>query len=461
MVGKKNIVCPVCKRRFSTKAALDQHSADAHKASQKQKRPARKQQPNASKGGLRKSVSFGSDFIGVVNLVKSATVGKRVFMVAVSPSALEETRLSLESKLWARWRPLSLRATINCGGSAMTFGQVIFGWTPDATPQVAESSAVNVISLATYKPHQIVRLNATATLNIPCETSRKWYQTNGDLDQTAQGSIVACIVSTLGGFEGYVSISLTLDWRVEFEGPSIAILEGPVIDTEITPDSGWSNLFTTSDGSFDAERLTFKMHHGGDMAPWSSARHGVVYGPSGKTVIPYVREDGTAGKCFYLAKISNYSIPGMLLFSSYEKARAYITTGDLTNAIKYTSQGDEVTPAIPLLKAVTQNNRVSEPLDSSRRIASLENAVRDLTAQMRPPRSEVVDQATSRHVKELVEANKRLEMRIAAMTKRLLELGTDESPLVLEKGTIVDPMVVLAYAGSTSSGVSEDFEKVE
>lgn len=118
----------------------------------------------------------------------------------------------------------------------------------------------------------------------------------------------------------------------------------------IVPDSGYENLFTTSDSSFDATRLTFKMHAGGSYVPFTAANPGTVYVPADGTVVRYYDEKEKEQTCKWLAKMVDGA--GLLLFSSQSDAQVYIRTGDVTKSLQYFKAGNFTTPAIPKFNSV-------------------------------------------------------------------------------------------------------------
>lgn len=303
--------------------------------------------------------SFGSDLIAQVSVPPNMAAGTVLVHIPIAPLSLTSGRLGEEAALWVRWRPVKLIAKLQLAGASTTFGALMFGWTADSTPEMGGSNLAVMRRVATFKPLQTVRLNQNGTLRIPTETSRKWLQTTGDVDQTAQGDIAVIVSAQTGGYTGGVTMSLFLDWEVEFEAPTLGISTGPG-DQTISPDAGWAHLFTTSDGSFDAERLTLKMHSGGSMVPFSAAQPGVVYTPSGQTRIPYYKEDSTSALVKYFAKVQGYAVPGLLCFSTYADARAYITSGDVSKALKYKAAGEESTPATPTFKPTSSVSQADD-----------------------------------------------------------------------------------------------------
>lgn len=256
------------------------------------------------------------------------------------------SRLATEATLWARWRPKRLLLRVVCSGASTTFGGLVVGWTPEETWQAALTTTDGA-RIASFRPSVVMRLNETKTLSIPCESLTKWYLTDGERGLSVHGTIVAAVSAIPGGFTGLLSIAFYLDWTIEFEGVDVQIR--PYSVEIIKPDSGWSNLFTTSDSSFNSERLTLKMHSGGSMCPFSAARLDRVYVPAANplTTVPYYDESSAVKNVVAFARVQGYAVPGLLCFASNKDASEYVKTGDVTKALKYTKAGTYVTPAIP------------------------------------------------------------------------------------------------------------------
>lgn len=448
MPNKKNVVCPICSRKFVTQAALAQHEAGAHKKVRRPKRPS----PKVSDSRLRTMRAYGTDLASSVTLsVSGSFVGKQVTMVPISPSGFPDTRFAQEAALWCRWRPRSLKVHVDMAGASTTFGQLTIGWSPDPTPDFsARLGFENVKRVMSFKPHRIVKLSERTVFPIPTETSRRWLQTNGDIDQCAQGTLVIVVTAAIGGFSGFLTGNISLEWDVEFEGPEPLPPSMAPGEVAIKPDVGWSNLFTTSDGSFDATLLTFKMHHGGDMCPWSSARLGIIYGPTQSTVVPYVDSAGNTKKCVYFTRIAEYKIPGMLLFATYEDARKYVTSGSLDSALKYHAGGSECTPAIPMLKPVTAASLEDD------KFAQMEQTIEYLTARlaaMEGLASEVVD-------------NSAQAIRMRSHIEKISTRGTEEDPYAVAPnigGNPLNPVFVapVGVGSSRASTPTSPFETLE
>lgn len=340
------IVCPQCRRQFASKQALAQHRQASHVAQIPARRMAR--QPKTARaagtGSIPGMVSSGSDLLASCSLSSNSGTGTVLLNLPLGPAHITPSRFRNESVLWSRWRPRSLRLSIVGSGASTTFGSVCVAWNPDEI-WVPTQSASDFMRVAAMRPSVTMRLHESRVLTIPTETLTKWYQCDGLPDISAHGSVVVVVAARAGGFSGSLNLNITLDWVVQFQGIEMPGESATITDV-IMPDSGWTNLFTTSDGSFNADRLTFKMHSGGDMAPFSAAREDHVYTVSGETKVYYYDESGAERYCTWFAKVQRFSVPGLLLFASRADAVAYITSGDVTKALKYVKASKLATPAI-------------------------------------------------------------------------------------------------------------------
>lgn len=351
MVKGKNIVCQKCGKRFKTANALTQHSLTVHTVSQPTRRlpakraagPKRPSPQNASRQRLS-----GEDRIAFFSLAPNERSGMGFQKVLISPQKLDLTRVQAHSKLWARWRPISLRVRIVAAGASTTFGAIAIGWSAD--PSFSESQPLETIPkrISALKPSRTVRLWESADLVIPPEAERKWYHTDGVVEESSHGCIVMAVESPTGGYAGAVGINIHLHWVVEFEGMDMQPESGGDQTDEIRPDNGWKHLFTTSDGSWDSDVLTLKMTSGGGMVPFSSAKTNHIYKPKTGTIVPYVKTDGSVGQIAYAVAIQSYATPGLAFCLTANDAKDYIKTGDAAKLVKYKAAGDWCTPDIPV-----------------------------------------------------------------------------------------------------------------
>lgn len=349
MSSRKNIVCPQCQRHFASKAGLAQHRADAHVA-RKQPGP-RVRNTQRRSGGQSTSVrmssisSSGVDLVQSVSCSKSMAAGTVLLNLPLGPSHLAPSRWRNESALWSRWRPRNLRLSVVGSGASTTFGSVCVAWCPDFN-WVPVGNSSDYMRVAALRPSVTMRLHESRTLSVPAEMTQKWYHCDGSPETSTHGSVLVVVAAPVGGFDGSVGLTITLEWSVAFEGIEMPGTQS-AIDDVIRPDAGWSNLFTTSDGSFESSVLTLKMHSGGAMAPFSAARSDHVYEPTADTVVKYYDTTGQLLTAKYFARVHGYAIPGLLLFSTREDAVSYVVSGDTTKALKFSKAGPVSTPALP------------------------------------------------------------------------------------------------------------------
>lgn len=238
----------------------------------------------------------------------------------------------------------------------------------------------------------MVRLNGTASFTIPNSMSRLWYDHEGVPEVSAHGSLIAVTSADCGGYTGTISMTVTLSWNVVFNGPEIPAITGGA-GGSIHPDSGWYDLFTTSDGSWNSGYLTFKMSHGGQMVPFSSAMAGVVYTVDGDTKVTYVDSSKAEQKCSYFSLVIGYDVPGLVLHSTLQHAKDYQRTGDVTNIIPYYTAGKTITPSVPRFKLAEELTIHEEPHD---RLSDLETKVDEMFRLMSLHFREKVDDSSER-----------------------------------------------------------------
>lgn len=240
-------------------------------------------------------------------------------------------------------------------GSADVGGAVAVGWTPDTTFELGERDFTNVNVVLALERSAVVRLDGRDGFNIPVDPQYRWYSTTGGKEVSAHGKFYIVVVTPPVLAKGVFSMLVELEWSVHFEGRRIADLtSGP---HSIVPASGYDNLFTTSDGSFDATVLTFKSTAGGSMVPFVGLHPNVIYRQmqgSGEKVQYYAtKADGTEvlADAYYFTKVQDYAIHGLVLHASEAYAKAYIKTGKKDYCIKYVKAGPYTSPGRPIFVA--------------------------------------------------------------------------------------------------------------
>lgn len=359
----KNFICPVDGRRFSTKAALAQHErthAQPMPAPRARPRAPRRRvtsKPKTSGVAMQSVVTSGTDCIENATIASNATKGAVMFCKALTPFSIPNTRIQIESLLWQRWRPKKLTVTTVGSGPATAGGAYVLAWIPD--PHLVSGARIDYLSLAlSAERSKVVRFDQAATFEVPCGLTTKWLLTEGTPENISHGTFIAAVITPPVGIKGAVTVPLILNWHVEWQGRKLAsaILSNQIL----TPDTGYQNLFTTSDSGFDATILTFKMHSGGSMVPFSHALPGVVYTSVEGTVVYYVNNNGQNAECRYFSRILNYETPGLVLHTSAAEGLEYQRTADLTHCIHYVGASNTAKPAIPKFKSVRDQS--DEPL---------------------------------------------------------------------------------------------------
>lgn len=287
----------------------------------------------------------GTDVVLTSNIGKDQKAGYPLLLRLLGPNTMQGTRLGALSANWSRWRPVRLALEVVGGGSAMTYGSLVFGWAPDNHWQFNKNQE-DYARIAALRPSLTMRTYETKTMRIPCEASRRWYTCTGQPDDANHGAVMGCVASTTGGYTASIGLCVVLHWTVQFEGAEFVSATGAVQD-EIKPDNGWEHLFTTSDSGWDSERLTFKMKSGGSMVPFSSAKEHYVYTPGPNVRVPYKKEDGNDGDCKFFVVIQGYATPGLALCATKQDAIAYVKSGDNAKLIKYKGAGNYTTPDVP------------------------------------------------------------------------------------------------------------------
>lgn len=328
-----------CKRRFASAQGLLQHKTDAHGGGSRAQGTKRTRRNRATKAVASSSAGAvytesGHDLIRSIAIpaLRYRSPGLQLLNLAIHPSALGMTRLKAVAALWARWRPLSLKVTVQSAGSMTLFGSMAIGWCADPTIRLTDQ-AQDLNRVLALKPSVTSRVVDSRTLTIPCDTARKWYHTDGALDESAHGALVAVVATPFGGATSTFGVTVMLEWKIQFEG--IEMGEQLVGQDIISVDSGWGRIFTTSDSSFDSDILTFKETPGGAMAPFSAANPSYVYKPYAGTVVHYYDGTGALLECKHFARVQNYATPGLVLFTTKEAALAYVKDGDVSHCIKY------------------------------------------------------------------------------------------------------------------------------
>lgn len=292
-------------------------------------------------GTLRSS---GVDLFGQFVVGPGNVPGQLLLEKPFNPALQVDSRLQKESELWQRWRPVRLVVRYIGAGPATAGGSMVLAWSPDSTHSL--DARLSTLSFAlSQERSQMIRLDQSASFEVPCQSAFKWYVTDEGEIEGSHGSVIASLISAPSGIRGSITVCLSVEWTIEWQGRKLAqsVSEG----RKIQPDSGYSSLFTTSDSSYDSSVLTFKAHAGGSMVPFSLARPGAVYTLGAGVHVPYVDEQGQSKEAAWFSLVVGYTIKGLVLHSSEGDASDYQRSGDIKYCLKYKAAGGYVTPARP------------------------------------------------------------------------------------------------------------------
>lgn len=283
------------------------------------------------------------------------------------------------------------------GGPATAGGTFALAWTPDSTNNTPGEQPGLGMALSAEK-NALVRMDSNASFLIPPAAAYKWYQTDSQGPLGDHGAVVAILVAPPTGIKGSVAITVVLDWVVEWSGRKLEVpTSGP--RSVLKPDPGYTNMWTTSDGSFDAAILTFKTHAGGEMVPFSRALPGQVFTTKGTTtVVPYISEDGSEKKAEWFSLVIGYTVKGLVLHANEANAHEYQRTGDRAMCLHYKGPGNYVTPASPEFKVLVAPVHLPPPTSEEllrRRVEELERALRKLDLDFPEPASEIRNRTLS------------------------------------------------------------------
>lgn len=352
MMRAKNITCSQCGRKFATAAALKQHSATKHGAravppTVPRAQPGPKPQRVRAIDSSQNMVLTGSDLIGQATLQDTTPVGTLILAWDINPNTLAGTRVHQFGQVFTRWRPRRLCVTLVPGAGNYTPGSYAMGWVADPKFSLgsADSRTQRVVAL---RPSLLASFGASRSLNIPCDTTQKWYMCDPSLGaESDHGMVVCCLAARCGGQN--ISVNIRLDWTVEFSSPD---MPSATEDLEIYPDPDWIPIFTDSVSDWaSGTKLTFKAHYGGSVVPFVGIRDNVVYKPTKGVTVPYVKADNTTANCEFFARIGGALYPnGLACFATEQDAKDYLKNRDTAKVIAFKSAGGFVTPQLPTFK---------------------------------------------------------------------------------------------------------------
>lgn len=358
-MSTKTIKCPVDGRLFATQAALRQHTVTSHGGAGSLPKPRRRtagarsrKSRSVAKSGLNSQnfTTSGSDLIGTVTLKDSMPVGSTLLIWEINPATLIETRLARMSQVFTRWRPRKLTVTAVPGAGVLTPGSYAMGWTADQHFDIGGADK-RVQRVLTLKPNVLGVFGTPKVMNIPCDTTQKWYMVDPNLGAESDHGMLICVLAgRLGG--NNISINFRLDWTIEFNSPDIPASSE---EYEIYPDPDYIPIFTDSVSDWGAgKRLTFKHKEGGSVVPWIGLKDNVIYKPTAGVSIPY--NDGTKDvDCKFFARIKDSELytSALACFLDEASAKAYLQSGDINKVLEFKAAGGYCSPSLPTLRGTS------------------------------------------------------------------------------------------------------------
>jgi len=314
--------------------------------------------------GLQTQRISCKDVIGVASLPKNTGSGYQILTFPLNPRNVPGTRVAAMSRLYNRWRPVSIHLNTVSSAASIVSGAYIVAWAADPKDRMTTSDSSNVTRLTTMGVSRMQNIHMSAKLTIPTDTMHKWYSFSGEDSEDSHGVVLACLS---GSLTSAVDLTFTLTWTVEFAGADLpAAIDLQVIE----PETDYTPVFTDSVSDWaDGQRLTFKHASGGSVVPWEGINTGVVYTPQDGVKIPYYSTAATSAECkFFSCMIGNANYGRALVCHASEAdAKDYQKTGNLEKVIKYIKAGDWATPASPILKGTALQMQVHSVLDLTRR----------------------------------------------------------------------------------------------
>lgn len=228
---------------------------------------------------------------------------------------------------------------------------------------------------------KVARFDQSAVLNIPPGAAYKWYQTDGLLDVTSHGTLLLVLISPPVGLSGSITVPFVLEWDIEWSGRKLNPL--PYRGGKIMPDPGYENIFTTSDSDYDSNILTFKMHPGGSMVPFSGSTIGAVYKIADGSTAYYNDSDGRPTKAIYFSRVIGFHIPGFVLHPDEQSAVKYQQTGDKAYCLHYHSASDYAKPARPVFQQLVVRDALPQPTSELESLRQQIDALRIQVSQLR------------------------------------------------------------------------------
>lgn len=298
--------------------------------------------------GLNRFLS-GTDLLAVVQLKTGDSAGQGYANLSLNPRTWEQTRVSQESKLWSRWRPVSLQIEVSTAASPLVGGAYALAWFADPKERLARKGLQN-LRKALSLPTSLTRgVWQSGRLKLPIDPSQKWLFLEGTEEEDCEyGRLVLLNASPLTKGESAASLLVKCHWTYEFSGPD---LEVDSADSGTYVRASAPNYFTTSVSDFDSTKLVFKWHEGGEAVGFPGAT-GSYYKLEAAASCPYIESNGAVATTEWAVRLLNYTNgegdPVLAPVSSEDNAKAYAKAGDKKYLLTYKAAGPWISPPNPI-----------------------------------------------------------------------------------------------------------------
>lgn len=318
--------------------------------------------------------------------------------VLLNPLNFRGTRLAQLAGLWSRWKPVSMSLRVVPSAGTFMNGSHIVAWTPEIIRVGQQLSGASLIQrLGTFARTASNHISSPLILPLPVDISRKWLDVSGGESSSSDthGTVIVALGSALGNSTGDVTVTVSLDWACNFDGPD---LETAGDDGEVQADEAYSSYFTDSTGDWAAgKRLTLKHKEGGGPVPFPELAPEVVYRLQARAKLRYyystTDEEGKTtthvGRITHGVRVRNYdAYPIMAVFADMDSATRYARSGDDAICLPYLAAGDFVSPPNPPWYPVQQVTALkslgpAQPhTDPASRVARLERLLEQALARI-------------------------------------------------------------------------------
>lgn len=294
-----------------------------------------------------RGIIHSDDLLVNVSIASNSKAGKIIAQLDLSPLKFQGTNWYNTARMYANWKPFrDLLITVVPSASVVTSGTYKWGWTMDSSLDLTDGPGA-IRAVSSFQNSGTKKIHEPVTIRVPAKTVQALLFTRGERGESDQGTIYLVLNSGIGNLTEDSEISFSINSSITC-AYSNRLATPDDSDTEIYPESGYSNYFTDSSSDVaEGTKLTLKTTQGGNVTPFVGAVSRAVYKFEG-TSLKYAKASETAatatGIVTHASPIQNSSTRGLFVFENETKATAYASSGDTANCITYVAAGPWVTP---------------------------------------------------------------------------------------------------------------------